>query len=53
MAQGKELLDMALINAALDMSQGIGLGESLDRTAKGVNLVNQFEQKQAGTHVRS
>lgn len=51
MAQGKELLNIALLNAALDMSEGRGLGESIGRTAQGLNLVGQFEQQQTGTQL--
>jgi len=51
MAQGKELLNIALLNAALDMSEGRGLGESIGRTAQGLNLVSQFEQQQTGTQL--
>lgn len=51
MAQGKELLNVALLNAALDMSEGRGLGESIGRTAQGLNLVGQFEQQQTGTQL--
>lgn len=46
MAIGKELLNMQMLSAALDLREGRSLGESIGRAGKATALSQQLEQQQ-------
>jgi hypothetical protein len=47
MAIGKELLNMQMLSAALDLQEGRSLGEAIGRAGKATALSQQLEQQQA------
>jgi len=51
MAQGKELINLQLLNAALDLREGRGLGETLGRAGQAGVLMNQLQQKQTAANL--